>query len=320
MGRIRHSVVIPTYNQAQFIARALESVLRQADDQTEIVVVDDGSTDNTGKVVASVAGPISYVRTVNRGPAAARNRGVKESRGEFVLFLDSDDALLSDALDRLRLAQKRWPAADIFCGGYVSVTRSGRFKNRPLPRVHRLRERNFRDCISGRLEPQIGATAICRRLLQELPFAEQIRHGEDIVLFAQAFSRGQAQALDARIVAKFDHPSRLRYDTTHLVARGLDVVDELFNSQVIPADLMRYRDRFAARHLLTLARAHYQRKEFRQSVNCYHQATLFRPVSMLRWNHLRKYIRSLLHSAAEQRLRTLDSNPKIFKTTRASSS
>lgn len=92
------SVVIPCYNQARFLGDAIESVLAQTYRDFEIVVVDDGSTDNTAEVAARYAG-IHYLRQKNQGVEAARNAGLGESSGEYLVFLDADDRLLPGALE-----------------------------------------------------------------------------------------------------------------------------------------------------------------------------------------------------------------------------
>ena len=86
------SVIVPCYNQGHFLGAALDSV-RVQDPYAEIVVVDDGSTDNTRQVAASRPG-VRYVPQANRGLAGARNRGLEESSGTYIIFLDADDCLL----------------------------------------------------------------------------------------------------------------------------------------------------------------------------------------------------------------------------------
>lgn len=85
------SVVIPTYNRADMIAGAVDSVLAQAIDGVEIIVVDDGSTDDTSDMLAPYRDRIVYLRTENQGPAGARNAGMQAARGEYIAWLDSDD-------------------------------------------------------------------------------------------------------------------------------------------------------------------------------------------------------------------------------------
>jgi glycosyltransferase involved in cell wall biosynthesis len=94
------SVVIPTFNRAATIVRAVESVLQQAYRPLELIVVDDGSTDGTPEVLKTYGNAVVYVRQDNAGPAAARNRGIRESQGELVAFLDSDDVWLAAKLER----------------------------------------------------------------------------------------------------------------------------------------------------------------------------------------------------------------------------
>jgi len=90
------SVVIPCFRQAHFLADAIESVLRQTYDRFEVVVVNDGSPDDTAAVASRY--PVRHVDQENAGLAAARNAGLARARGEFVVFLDADDRLLPDAL------------------------------------------------------------------------------------------------------------------------------------------------------------------------------------------------------------------------------
>lgn len=96
------SVVIPTYNRAYLLGRAIRSVLDQTYQDFELIVVDDGSSDNTGEVVATFADPrIHYLRhEKNRGAAAARNAGIEASRGDYVAFLDSDCEWLPEKLQK----------------------------------------------------------------------------------------------------------------------------------------------------------------------------------------------------------------------------
>ncbi len=92
------SVIIPTYNRAYILFKAIESVLNQSFKDLELIVVDDGSTDETPYLVSKY--PLIYVRKPRRGVAHARNVGISKARGEFIAFLDSDDIFVPDKIEK----------------------------------------------------------------------------------------------------------------------------------------------------------------------------------------------------------------------------
>jgi glycosyltransferase involved in cell wall biosynthesis len=94
------SVVIPTYNRASLIPAAIESVLGQTYKNIELIIVDDGSTDNTQEVLSGYGDRVRVVLQENRGPAIARNRGIAVAKGDIIAFLDSDDQWLPTKLER----------------------------------------------------------------------------------------------------------------------------------------------------------------------------------------------------------------------------
>lgn len=102
---MRFSIIIPTYNRADFLPKAIESVLAQTFADWELIIVDDGSTDNTKDVVSQYSDSrITYIYQENAERSAARNNGITHSVGEYVLFLDSDDYYLSNFLNDLNQA------------------------------------------------------------------------------------------------------------------------------------------------------------------------------------------------------------------------
>lgn len=98
---MRTTVIIPTYNHARFVREAIDSVLTQTVQDFEIIVIDDGSTDDTPDVLSTVRDPrVTCVRTVNQGLSAARTEGLRRARGEYVAFLDADDRWRPEKLER----------------------------------------------------------------------------------------------------------------------------------------------------------------------------------------------------------------------------
>jgi glycosyltransferase involved in cell wall biosynthesis len=94
------TVIIPTYNGAKFIAQAINNVFKQNYPSLELIVIDDGSTDNTEEIVNSLLVNLLYVKQANKGPAAARNRGLKNANGSLIAFLDVDDHWPNNFLNR----------------------------------------------------------------------------------------------------------------------------------------------------------------------------------------------------------------------------
>src|SRR5687767_6466592 len=92
------SVILPVYNRAGWVARAVESVFSQTYRHVELLVIDDGSTDNTREVLENFGPRLTILKQSHAGAEAARNLGLKEARGEFVAFIDSDDVWFAHRL------------------------------------------------------------------------------------------------------------------------------------------------------------------------------------------------------------------------------
>jgi hypothetical protein len=137
-GSPRVSVIIPLYNKAQWIRRALDSVLRQTFASLEIIVVDDGSTDESAlKLTGYDDGRLRLITQANLGPGAARNRGIAEARGQLLAFLDADDEWLPDYLaESVRLLDQDGVHAGAVSSGYLEyparISRQGLWKARGL--------------------------------------------------------------------------------------------------------------------------------------------------------------------------------------------
>jgi len=119
------SVVIPTYNAAQYIGETVESVLNQSYKEYEIVVVNDGSTDNTEQVLQKYGNRIRYIKQTNGGEGAARNRGIREAHGEWVAFLDADDLWLPHKLKVQMEFAAQHPDVDLIYGDASSFDING---------------------------------------------------------------------------------------------------------------------------------------------------------------------------------------------------
>jgi cellulose synthase/poly-beta-1,6-N-acetylglucosamine synthase-like glycosyltransferase len=126
-GRLRPtvSVVINTFNDAEFLPDALDSVLAQTDPPDEIIVVDDGSSKDPGPLVAARYPGVRFLRQENQGLAAARNTGLNAARSEMIVFLDADDKLLPAALESGLDCFAQAPACGFVFGGHRRIDKEG---------------------------------------------------------------------------------------------------------------------------------------------------------------------------------------------------
>ena len=152
MAEPRVSIITPTYNRARFIGEAVESVLDQTMSDWELVIVDDGSTDDTRQVLERYLADsrIHYYYQKNKGQSAARNLALENARAEFIGFLDSDDIWYEDKLERQLLAFEAHPDTHIVHGDEATMDELGRVVSRDNMQRH-----------SGRITPQLlGDTSV----------------------------------------------------------------------------------------------------------------------------------------------------------------
>lgn len=120
------SVVMPNYNGGLLLSRAVDSVLRQSFSAFELILIDDGSTDNSLEVARSFEdGRVRVIEQHHKGVCAARNRGIREARGSFIAFLDSDDTWAPNCLERLHDVLAQTPDAAIAYCGWQNVGLTG---------------------------------------------------------------------------------------------------------------------------------------------------------------------------------------------------
>lgn len=145
------SVIIPTYNRAKTIIRAIESALKQTYTNMEIIIVDDASGDNTGEIVKGIEDSrIKYIKhETNKGGAAARNTGIDEAKGEYVAFLDSDDVWLPEKIEKqVKLFERSDPKIGVIYTGFYRTDEDDRITEHVTPSkkgdlYNRLLEGNF---------------------------------------------------------------------------------------------------------------------------------------------------------------------------------
>jgi glycosyltransferase involved in cell wall biosynthesis len=210
------SVVIPTYNRARFLPAAVASVRAQTYPCAEIVIVDDGSTDDTADVVAGLGLGIRYLRQANAGPAAARNKGIIESRGDLVALLDTDDQWLPK---KIEIQVQQMAIHKEVALNFTDERIENRLQGTSIPSNFRRRQlleqlsRNPSGLITSaptlllRINPISTSTVLAKRevLMNLGGFNTALRYGEDFELWLRIASRHTIGCIPVTLATRVTH-------------------------------------------------------------------------------------------------------------------
>lgn len=292
----RFSIVIPCYNYGHWLARAVNSVLAQDGDDWDLLVIDDGSSDDTARVARELQarhpGRLRFLSQPNRGVGAARNRGLDETQGDYLIFLDADDELAPGALAVYRGLLAQSPEADLLAGAHQTITPDGRAKYCRVGDLPSDRRKRLLKYLFGKALHLTGSAAAFRRVaLAGRRYPEQMPSTEDIPVFAYLLAQGKVRTTREIVAIAHRHPGSLRRDTARARAAAAALVDEVFRPDLMPAWTLSYRGRYQAQRQLSLFRLCYRAGDYRQAADHYRQALHARPLAALgRCSYLGKYL------------------------------
>ena len=247
------SVIIPTHNSRRFLEDAIHSVLEQTFQDWELILVDDGSTDDTGEMAAELADPrIRYVYQHNRGSPAARNTGLKLARGEYIAFLDADDLWLPDKLEKQVAYLDSLPSTvGLVYSNYEMWNPESRARLGPFPGVHgRPRGR----VLSHLLRPGSFFIHPCASLIRREVFDtvglfdESLRTFEDWELWVRIAAAYEIEAQDAVLTLYGQHPNQQTKDVEQMYLYGVEAKLKVLRSHILGPEDRRSLRRYLARH------------------------------------------------------------------------
>ena len=296
LGDITLSVVIPAYNYANTLERAVHSVTQQLASHHELIVIDDGSTDDTPAIMDRLAqeglNNTRFIRQNNGGAASARNRGIVEAQGAWLLFLDADDELIPEALGHLDDHISLHPSTRMIIGGHTSVFPNGKTKQHlpaPLPAdpLEKLR--------AYLLDKQIvlcnGACAMHKEIFTLGNYPESFRSAEDIPVFAQALANVPCTILPCALARIFKHDDSLRHQFSHAKSGGTRLVDEIFSTNRLPAHFHALKNAYFVQRCLSLFRSAYLAEDWEAAKHFFRQALQRDKKTLLKIAYLRKAAR-----------------------------
>jgi glycosyltransferase involved in cell wall biosynthesis len=235
------SAVIPAYNSADFIADAIDSILKQTHPVDEIIVIDDGSSDNTEQIVCNLPGNIHYHKQTNQGPSAARNGGIKIAQGDWIAFLDADDQWTSDKIERQLATFKRYPELHLIAGDMQEIDNQNNCLTASVLAKHHLLQ-GFQE-LDGQPVPNALASLISKNFIPTGTvlvrrdtlyavglFNEAIRFGEDLELWAKIAARHSITCLPVVLMLRRQHGNNATQLTDRLLQDLVKVMKSLRNS------------------------------------------------------------------------------------------
>ena len=260
------SVVVPAYNAARFLPEAIDSVLAQSIADVEVIVVDDGSTDGTESVVGRYGAPVRYVRQSNRGVSVARNRGIEESRGRYVAFLDADDTWYPSKLEKQLAALERQADYRACCTAYdvVAEDRSPLACQRGLGRTARLDDFVLLGTVA------FVSTIVCERsLLRELDgFDPALSQCADWDMWIRVATRTDILNVDEPLACYRQHGTNMSRNARLLEEDSVRVLQKTFALPSLPDGLRRRKREAYGRAYRVVAGTYFHAGRYRDGVRC----------------------------------------------------
>ena len=192
MCNYKISVIVPVYNIEKYISRCLESIINQTYKNLEIIVIDDGSSDNTGKIIDDFAKRDKRVIVIhqdNKGVSSARNKGLDIATGQYIGFVDGDDTLDKDMYDFLLKNIKKYDADISHCGYRLIEDKKETLFYGSGKIIIQDRKKGILDLMDGSLiEPTLCNKLFKRQLLEYIRLDENIKINEDLYFNILAFN------------------------------------------------------------------------------------------------------------------------------------
>lgn len=227
MNKPAISIIIPLYNKEKYIKEVLDSVAKQTFKDFEVIVVDDGSTDNGSIVVEKYPdNRIHLIKKQNGGVSSARNYGLQFTQGEYIFYLDGDDKLESNALSELIDLTKKYPDCDIYAGNFIQA-----YPNIPEQLYCKGKHKyivkdNFKDFYKQKFYLRTGIFIIKKEcLLNYNGFNEQLCIGEDLEFFLRLLNKSKVAYTPACIFRYIKEASELSKSKKEPEQSILSVID-----------------------------------------------------------------------------------------------
>jgi glycosyltransferase involved in cell wall biosynthesis len=246
------SVIIPAYNQGCYLGQAIKSVLDQSYHNLEVIVVDDGSTDDTQQVVKGFCDDrVHYIHQENRGLSGARNTGIRASKGNFLSYLDADDEFLPEALALLTYVLTKSPQIGLVAGQSIRIDDNGHSLGEKV--IGRIPKDLTRLLLHNPV--QVCNVLVRREWMDQVGFFdESLRAYEDWDLWLRLAKAGCPMISIENTVALYRvHDSQMTLEVERMRQATFTVLDKIYNDPCLPESWEALKDKAYSRAYLRSA-------------------------------------------------------------------
>ena len=263
------TVIVPTYNCGRFIAESIQSILAQTLQPEEIIVVDDGSTDNTEEVVGTFTDPrIRYIRQQNAGVSVARNTGLAAARGEYISFLDADDRWRPTFLEKLHAVVSHDTQLVCAFANFIRFEHpTGKIMPRdqfqlypelhqlpvrpgPIPSSHVIQGDAFQALVQcGEIPSFTQAMMFRSRLIKNIRFNPKLRICQDMEWVLQTFMQGHVAFIREALTEVRRHDTNATRNHNVMAVHKLNALRALAPHVNTPGHQSAYHDRLVKAHV-----------------------------------------------------------------------
>ncbi|ROR98816.1 hypothetical protein EDC56_3051 [Sinobacterium caligoides] len=254
INEIKLSIIIPCYNYGHLIEKAIASAATEHP-SVEVIVINDGSTDNSLEVLRELLARYSFtlIDQDNVGLSGTRNNGIESSNGEFLLFLDADDYLVENAVERCLDAITNNDDQFIIAQHY-SLSGKKKTLSKPVP-VSSSNRDNVLHYISKKLSIVNGGCLMHRDIFAQKRYNTALKNSEDIPVFIYALANFKSSVLQQPIVNIVKHTDSMRHDIAAILETGTRTVEESFKPGELPTDIISLKKLALAQRYSSIGRA-----------------------------------------------------------------
>jgi glycosyltransferase involved in cell wall biosynthesis len=290
------SVVIPTYNYATYVTKAISSCLEQTYKPVEVVVVDDGSTDNTFQVLKEFGTAIRYIFQENKGVSAARNKGMASVQGDYITFVDADDYMTKDSIEIRMKIMHKFPDIGIVVSDKYTTDLSGKtLLYKQSIGKDKISDTFYKDLLLKKMSFATAAAVIRASVAKRFTFPEHITNGEDIAYFMKIFFTTRGYYLARPTVVIMKHPDSQRHNIEKIKRQDMDIVSTIFNDPLYKGCLNHLRRRFTSNRYLSLSRNFYLSGEYDLARQYYFKGIALKPLHIFKFNYLSKFLKTFFN-------------------------